>query len=187
VTVKRVAQGIAVAAVAGLLGLLVWDVAHKNEATGFVNQIKAGDKPAAPPLALKPLDGGGRVTLASLRGKAVVVNFWASWCGPCKTESAALERAWRKHKANGVVVLGIDYHDVVGDAKRFVDKHELTYPILRDRDGAVGSRYDLTGVPETFFIDRRGRLVGESLQGPIDKGDNVQKFEQGIQAALGSS
>jgi cytochrome c biogenesis protein CcmG, thiol:disulfide interchange protein DsbE len=172
-------QVLAGALVAGLLALLIWRVAHQS------SPPKVG-KPA-PHFSLELLDGNGTLALDRLRGKAVVVNFWASWCGPCKTESAALERAWRKHKANGVVVLGIDYHDVVGDAKRFVDKHELTYPILRDRDGAVGTRYDLTGVPETFFIDRQGRLVGESLQGPIDKGDNVEKFEQGIQAALGSS
>jgi cytochrome c biogenesis protein CcmG/thiol:disulfide interchange protein DsbE len=175
---RLTAQLVAVAAVAGLLALLVWRLTHQP------SPPKLG-KPA-PAFALKRLDGPGRVTLASLRGKAVVLNFWASWCVPCKTESAALERAWRAHRADGVVVLGIDYHDVVGDARSFVSKHKLSYPIVRDGEGLVGTRYDLTGVPETFFVDKRGRLVGYHLEGPIDKGDNVAKFERGIKAALGS-
>jgi cytochrome c biogenesis protein CcmG/thiol:disulfide interchange protein DsbE len=176
--VRLTAQLLAVAAVTGLLALLVWRVTHQP------TPPKLG-KPA-PSFALQRLDGNGKLDLSSLRGKAVVVNFWASWCGPCKSESAALERAWQAHKADGVVVLGIDYHDVVGDARGFVRKHGLTYPILRDGAGLVGTRYDLSGVPETFFVDRRGRLVGYHLEGPIDKGSNAAKFEQGIKAALTS-
>jgi cytochrome c biogenesis protein CcmG, thiol:disulfide interchange protein DsbE len=175
-TLKVSAQVLAGALVAGLLAALIWRVAHQ------ASPPKIGKQ--APRFSLERLDGTGSLGLDKLRGKAVVVNFWASWCAPCKSESAALQRAWQKHRGSGVVVVGIDYHDVVGDAKRFVSKHELTYPILRDGDGSVGTRYDLTGVPETFFIDRRGRLVGERVQGPIDKGDNVEKFESGIRAAL---
>jgi cytochrome c biogenesis protein CcmG/thiol:disulfide interchange protein DsbE len=175
---KLSAQLLAAAAVAGLLALLVWRLTHQP------TPPKIG-KPA-PSFVLQRLDGNGKLNLRSLRGKAVVVNFWASWCGPCKTESAALERAWQKHRGDGVVVLGVDYHDVVGDARDFVRRHGITYPIVRDHDGLVGTRYDLSGVPETFFIDRRGRLVGSHLAGPVDKGGNVAKFEQGIKAALSS-
>ena len=176
--VRLTAQLLAAAAVAGLLALLVWRVTHQPK------PLKIG-KPA-PWFNLQRLDGTGKVNLKSLRGKAVVVNFWASWCGPCKTESAALERAWQKHRGDGVVVLGVDYHDVAGDARDFVRRHGITYPIVRDHDGLVGTQYDLTGVPETFFIDRRGRLVGSHLEGPIDKGDNVAKFERALEAALRS-
>jgi cytochrome c biogenesis protein CcmG, thiol:disulfide interchange protein DsbE len=175
---KLSAQALAIGAVVGLLALLVWRVTHQP------SPPKLG-KPA-PSFVLQRLDGNGKLNLKGLRGKAVVVNFWASWCGPCKSESAALEKAWQAHKADGVVVLGVDYHDLVGDARSFVQKHGITYPIVRDHDGLVGTRYDLTGVPETFFVDRRGRLVGYHLEGPIDKGANVAKFEQGIKAALAS-
>jgi cytochrome c biogenesis protein CcmG/thiol:disulfide interchange protein DsbE len=176
--VRLTAQLLAGAAVTGLLALLVWRVTHQPK------PLKIG-KPA-PSFSLQRLDGDRKLDLRSLRGKAVVINFWASWCGPCKSESAALERAWRKHRADGVVVLGVDYHDVTGDARDFVRRHGITYPVVRDHDGLVGTRYDLTGVPETFFVDRRGRLVGSHLTGPVDRGDNAAEFERAIKAALSS-
>jgi cytochrome c biogenesis protein CcmG, thiol:disulfide interchange protein DsbE len=175
---KVAARLAAAGVVAGLLALLVWRVTHQP------SPPKIG-KPA-PHFSLQLLDGNGKLGLASLRGKAVVINFWASWCGPCKSESAALQRAWQKHRGDGVVVVGVDYNDPTGDARRFVRAHGLTYPIVRDRDALVGTSYDLTGVPETFFVDRRGRLVGDHLEGPIDKGANVAKFERSLQAALRS-
>ncbi len=174
---KLTAQGIALAAVAGLLALLVWRVTHQP------HPPKLG-KPA-PAFTARRLDGKGELTLASLVGRPVVLNFWASWCGPCKSEAAALERTWNQYRGHGLIVLGVDYNDATSDARRFVSKRGLTFPIVRDRTGLIGDRYDLTGVPETFIIDRRGRVI-EHIVAPVDRGKNVDTFARGLRAALNS-
>ena len=109
---KLAGQAAALALVAGLLGLLVWKLTHQQHAP----RVGA----AAPAFTLRRLDGDGSVSLASLRGRPVVLNFWASWCIPCKAEATALERAWSRYRGDGVVFLGVDFHDVTGDARRFV-------------------------------------------------------------------
>ena len=177
-TLKLSGQVIALAAVAGLLGLLVWRLTHET------HPPKIGGP--APSFSLKRIDGSGTVDLASLRGKPVVLNFWASWCVPCKSEAAALEAAYRRYRTQGVVFLGVDYHDVTGDARNFLNHHDVTYTTLQDGSGMVGDRYGFSGVPETFFIDRRGRLVGVHIEGPITDPKVARQFEQGVRAALSS-
>jgi cytochrome c biogenesis protein CcmG/thiol:disulfide interchange protein DsbE len=174
--VKVTAQAIAALAVAGLLALLVWRIAHQPH----VPQLGA----PAPSFSLERLDGGGKLDLASLRGKVVVLNFWASWCVPCKSEAPWLEQQWKQLRAKGVVVLGIDYNDLTSDARSFVGRHGVTYPIVRDRNGDVTDRYDVTGVPETFFVSRTGRLVGRHIVGPVDQGKNRGYFRESIAVAL---
>ena len=114
-----------------------------------------------------------------------MINFWASWCAPCKAEAPLLERAWRQYRSRGLVVVGIDSNDVSSDARAFVSKHGLTYTLLHD-PGATYDRYGLTGVPETFFVDRRGRLVPIHLEGPVDLAANRDKWAEGIRLALRS-
>ncbi len=177
-TLKLTGQIVALAAVAGLLGLLVWRLTHQSKPP------KVGGP--APNFVAKRMDGAGRLDLASLRGKAVVVNFWASWCGPCKQEAKALERAWLQYRKQGVVFVGIDYHDVSSDARRFLEHHGVTYPAVLDGSGQIGDKYGLTGVPETFFVDRRGKLVGEHILGPITEQRWATAFHEGVRAALGS-
>jgi cytochrome c biogenesis protein CcmG/thiol:disulfide interchange protein DsbE len=159
-SLKLAGQALAVGAVAGLLALLVWRVVHQPK------PVKAGAR--APAFNLTRLDGNGRISLAALDGKVRVVNFWATWCAPCKAETPALERFWRQFRSRGVVVLGVDYNDVAGDARRFVRRHGLTYPMVRDPGGTVATRYNLTGVPETFVIDRQGR-VAAIRRYPVDQ------------------
>jgi cytochrome c biogenesis protein CcmG, thiol:disulfide interchange protein DsbE len=175
---KLSAQAVALGGVVGLLALLVWDLTHQKHAP------KLGAP--APAFSLRRIDGSGTLELAALRGKPVVLNFWASWCEPCKGEAALLEQAFQQYRGRGVVFLGVDYHDVTSDARTFLSHHGITYPTVQDGSGAVGDRYGLTGVPETYFIDRRGRLVGFHIAGTIQDGKNLKLFRQGIEAALTS-
>jgi cytochrome c biogenesis protein CcmG, thiol:disulfide interchange protein DsbE len=181
---KLGAQGLALAGVAGLLALLVWRVVHQNGNTA-ASQVAHGKTGPAPAFTLPRLTGGGKVSLASLRGKGIVINFWASWCRPCKAEAPVLEQAWRQYRSRGLVVVGIDSNDVSSDARSFASRHGLTYTLLHD-PGATYDRYGLTGVPETFFVDRRGRLVPIHLEGGVDLAANRGKWAEGIRLALRS-
>ena len=155
---KLTAQLLALACVAGLLALLVWKLAHQQHAP----QVGA----VAPGFTLRRLDGPGKVSLASYRGKAVVLNFWASWCIPCKTEAAVLERDWNRYRSRGVAFVGVDYHDLTSDARRFVGVHALTFTMLEDGSGDVTGRYGISQVPETYVVSRQGRIVAH-LAGPV--------------------
>jgi cytochrome c biogenesis protein CcmG/thiol:disulfide interchange protein DsbE len=157
--VKVVAQLVALAGVAGLLALLVWQLGNQPHAPSV------GAK--APAFTLRRLEGGGKVSLASYRGKPVVLNFWASWCEPCKAEAAVLERDWTSYRGRGVVFLGVDFHDLASDARRFVSAHSLTFTMLQDGSGKVTSgSYGVSQVPETYVLNRQGRVVAH-LAGPI--------------------
>jgi cytochrome c biogenesis protein CcmG, thiol:disulfide interchange protein DsbE len=171
---KLTGQVVALAAVAGLLGLLVWRLTHQS------HPPKIGGP--APGFTLRRIGAPGTLDLAALRGKPVVLNFWASWCVPCKGEAKMLERAWRQYRAQGVVFLGIDYHDVTSDARTVLSHHDVTYPTVQDGSGAVADRYGVSAVPETYFVDRRGRLVGEHIVGTVVHQKDA--FHRGVEAAL---
>jgi cytochrome c biogenesis protein CcmG, thiol:disulfide interchange protein DsbE len=114
-------------------------------------------RPAAP-FALAAYDGAP-MELASLRGRVVVLNFWASWCYPaCYEEAPVLERGWRAYRERGVVVLGVDIQDKDEAARTFIRDFSLTFKNSPDRGGKVSVDYGIYGVPETFFIDRAGRI-----------------------------
>ena len=114
-------------------------------------------RPAAA-FALTSFDGAP-VELAALRGKVVVLNFWASWCYPaCYEEAPVLERGWRAYQDRGVVVLGVDVQDKDDAGRKFIKDFSLSFPNAPDRGGKVSVDYGVYGVPETFFIDRDGRI-----------------------------
>ena len=173
--VKTTAQLIALAGVAGLLALLIWSVVHQQHPPGVGS--------VAPAFTLSRLVGPGKISLESYRGKPVVLNFWASWCEPCKSEAAVLQRDWTSYRARGVVFLGVDYHDLSSDARRFVNAHELTFPMLEDGSGSVTGRYGISQVPETYILNRQGRVVAH-LRGPITDPGFGDEFRNAIAKAV---
>ncbi len=174
---KAAAQIAAVGIVAALLGLLIWQVARDKG--GAAAQITRGEMPDAPKLVLERLDGKGTIDLASYKGRAVVINFWASWCIPCKREAPELERGWQRWKEKGVMFLGVDIQDFKADARRFVARYGITYPNVFDGRGSTWARFGLTGVPETFFVGRNGKLVSRVPQ-PISR----EQLDDNIELAL---
>jgi len=147
------------AAAVALVALLVYGVIGVGQSTTLDDAVAAGQRPPAPSLALPRLEGGGQGSLADYRGRPVVLNFWASWCEPCKDEAPALERAQRRLQQAGGTVLGVTVEDASSASRRFLREYGLDYPNLRDVDGDLGREYGRTGVPETFVIDRQGRVV----------------------------
>ncbi len=97
--------------------------------------------------------------LASFRGKPVVVNFWASWCDPCKHEAHLLEATWQRVQSQGVVFIGVDYEDTRSEGLNFLHTYGITYANVVDSNGATAINYGVTGVPESYFIDCRGVVV----------------------------
>jgi cytochrome c biogenesis protein CcmG, thiol:disulfide interchange protein DsbE len=149
-------------AVLAVVSLLGYGLISKGEAA-----ITVGDQ--APDKELPNLSGSGAGRIADYEGRWVLVNFWASWCDPCRTEAPLLERFWREHRFNGVTVLGIDLDDASDDARAFVDEFGLTYPQLRDGDGRERrDAYGMTGFPESFLVDPEGRLA-LVRRGPVDE------------------
>jgi cytochrome c biogenesis protein CcmG, thiol:disulfide interchange protein DsbE len=166
---RRPVLGVAVVivGVGALLGLLVYGVKATGPGHTLDDAIARGQRPAAPAIALPSLESGAPAALADYRGTVVVLNYWASWCTPCRQESPLLERWQRRIASRGGTVLGIDSLDVTADARAFVRKFRLTYPMLRDRDGDTQRRFGVTGYPETLILDRDGRIA--ALQrGPVD-------------------
>ena len=176
---RFVLPGVALLVIALLLGVFVKTVVAEGSARGLRDDVSSGRTPPAPRLELERLDGKGTVSLDSLRGKAVVLNFWASWCEPCKEESPRLEQAWRRHRRNGVFVVGVDAHDFKSEATRFVERYGLTYPIAHDGPGRTLDRFGVVGFPETLFIDRAGRIVAW-VQGPVSE----EAIEENVARAL---
>lgn len=142
-----------------VLGLLFFVSVRSSRPESISVALARGLTPEAPGFLLPRLDGNGTVALDSLRGKVLVINFWASWCTPCRAEAPALEAAWQHYRDQGVVVIGINVQDLVPEALRFVRETKTTYPMIRDKDNTVYRAYGLTGLPETFFVDRSGKIV----------------------------
>jgi cytochrome c biogenesis protein CcmG/thiol:disulfide interchange protein DsbE len=144
---------LAVVGVAAVIGLLAYGLLSKGGAT-----VAVGDP--APDKQLSRLGAGGTADIADYRGRWVLVNFWASWCAPCRSEAPALETFQRQHAPQGFTVLGINLDDNTDDATAFVRRYGLTYPQLRDGDGSDRrDAYGMTGFPESFLVDPGGKLA----------------------------
>jgi cytochrome c biogenesis protein CcmG, thiol:disulfide interchange protein DsbE len=159
---RLTAQALAVVLVGALLALLVWRVVH-DETANVAKALDDGRNPTAPAFDLGRLDGQGRINLATLLGKKpVVLDFWASWCQPCIHESKRLEAA-RKRYGDRVAFIGVDTKDFSEDARRWQRRHGITYPSVHDGSGKVLAKWGGLPIPRIFFIDRRGKVVGELI------------------------
>jgi cytochrome c biogenesis protein CcmG/thiol:disulfide interchange protein DsbE len=152
---------LAVALAAGLLALLGFGVANQGTNTSIDASVARGDYPAAPNAQLRlPILGAARSeSLAQLRGKVVVVNVFASWCPPCVAEAAILEREQQRIARDNATILGVTYQDNTSDSETFVRRQHITYPVVRDASGKFVRAFGTTGVPETFVINRQGKIV----------------------------
>ena len=126
----------------------------------------SGAAPAAD-FDLPTADGKGSLSLVGLRGKVVVLNFWATWCPPCREEMPSMERLHQEFRAQGLEVVAVDVQESPKQAARFLRDFRLTFPAPLDADGKVAARYQVRALPSTFLIDRAGRLVGQAV-GPRD-------------------
>ena len=182
---------VALSAVVGLFGLLAWATLSAGKGNSLVSHIAAGEAPPAPSFSLAvlwpraetwPADArrrlaDGRVDLDELRGRPVVINFWASWCIPCRDEAPNLNASARTH-AGEVVFLGVDVQDLKSDALAFSREFDTPYVSVRDRGNRTYEDYGLTGVPETYYLNRDGRIVAHT-PGAISRAS----LEQGIAQA----
>ncbi len=156
------------------IGILIlgaaWTLLSANEdgksTTGLTPAPQKGF--LAPDFTLETLDGES-VTLSDLRGKAVLVNFWATWCPPCRAEMPAFQEAYRDYEAQGFVIVAVNAtsQDGIGDIDAFIEKFGLSFPVVLDKDGAVNQLYQVRSLPTSFFIDKEGVISEVVIGGPI--------------------
>ncbi len=174
---------VSLVAVGGFVTLLAY---------GFTRDPRAIPTPLtglpAPDFSLSLFDGQV-VRLSDFRGKVVFLNFWASWCPPCREEAPLLEQAWRRYRDQDVVFLGVDIQDSDQAARDFLREFGITYMNGRDPSGRIAINYGVYGIPETFFIDREGRITYKHI-GALDDQILVAKLadaERGLASAEGKS
>ena len=153
-----------------LVAVLVWGALNKESATGGSGATLPGKE--APPFTLESFDGG-TLSLSDFEGQPVIINFWASWCVPCRQEAPALEAVWQSFRDEGLVVIGINQprSDPEDQARAFLDEFGVSYPNVFDTQGFSGIDYGVSGIPVTFFVDREGiverRFVGTLTEGSL--------------------
>ena len=156
------------AAILALLGLLAWGL----------KKVQAGPRESgpAPDFSITGFDGHG-ATLSKLRGHVVIINFWASWCVPCREEAAYLEQTWRKYKDKGVIFIGVDYVDTEKEALDYIKDFDITYINGPDIGTRISQSYNIQGVPETYYVAKNGELRGVHI-GPLKSPELDQKIEE---------
>lgn len=154
------------AGIAALLALLGWGLLNVSE-----GRPDAGVN--APTFDVQLFDGYGwqgrsQVSMDDFRGNVVVLNFWASWCVECRVEADLLEGAWRQYRDQGVIFLGVAYVDSEAKSLAYLDEFGITYPNGPDLGSSISERFNITGVPETFFIGKDGK-VSRFVLGPVNE------------------
>jgi cytochrome c biogenesis protein CcmG, thiol:disulfide interchange protein DsbE len=166
--VRRAAFPLVAAVVAAALVALLAFGLSRNGDGGLDAAVARGERPQAPAATLPVLGSDATRSLSSFRGKVVVLNVFASWCAPCRTEAPMLADAQHELARRGATVVGVTYDDTEPDALAFVHRYGLRYPVLRDVDQDVGKDLAVKGVPETFVLDKRGRIAA-LRRGPVTR------------------
>jgi cytochrome c biogenesis protein CcmG, thiol:disulfide interchange protein DsbE len=176
------------------VALLLWGLTTAAPGTSIDEALARGEAAPAPAFRLEVLRRGnlglrlseqltpaladGEVSVRELRGTPFVLNFWASWCVPCREEAPLLQRRWEQARKEGVLFVGLNMQDVREDARAFLGEFGLDFLNIRDEDNSVARRYEMTGIPETFFVTARGQIVGHVV-GVVSR----QQLDDGIAAA----
>jgi len=129
----------------------------------------------APDFSLQRFDGG-QLSLADLHDQVIIVNFWGSWCAPCREEAPVLEKVWQEYQGQDVTFIGIAYKDTEGKARAFLDEFDITYPNALDPGNRIARSYRVQGVPETFFI--KDREIASLYIGPLSEDQLVTRIEK---------
>ena len=165
--------------VLAFFAVLAFGLANRSSATGRSGMTRIG-KPA-PQFAMQLL-GGGEFRLSDHEGRPLVINFWASWCPPCRQESPAFERQWRRYRDTGIQFVGVDIQDDVSDAEAYVREFGLTFPNGLDPDGKITIDYGVIGLPVTFFVGSSGIVEGRWV-GAIPE----EKLEEWVNTLVAAS
>lgn len=163
---KRIVGGLLALALVGLCAILV--VAARGGGERFTSSVARGEAPLAPTVRLDRLDGTGAGSLADYRGRVVVVNFFASWCAPCRDEAPLLSTLADRLAVDGVAMVGIASEDTREDATGFADEYRLSYDLFHARGRDAAEPWGVTGYPETFVVDAQGRATAW-FSGPVEE------------------
>jgi cytochrome c biogenesis protein CcmG, thiol:disulfide interchange protein DsbE len=169
----------AIVAVLAFVGLLVYGLTTKGSSGQIDSELSEGNAPLAPSFELPVLELGalppaltrqvdgplasGSLSPEKLTGTPFVLNFWASWCVPCREEAPILEAGWRRLGPKGVLFLGLNMQDVTDDAREFLEEFDVSYPTIRDQGSGTAEEYGATGIPETYFVSGDGYVVGHVI------------------------
>ncbi len=191
---RRWPRALALGGVLLFVGLLAYGLLTSAPSTTIDDSLAEREAPLAPSFDLEVLEegalpgplrgdvgpaiGDGQLALHELEGTPLLLNFWASWCIPCREEAPLLQRSWERYGPRGVVFLGLNMQDLTGDARDFLDEFSITYPTIREPSNEVARSYGATGIPETYFISARGRVVSHVI-GVISQ----RQMTAGIRAA----
>lgn len=171
---RKFAFAIAAIVSFAFLGLLVWGMLNKQPITGL-SGITMVNRPA-PAFNLTTFKGT-TISQKDLKGKPVVLNFWASWCPPCRIEAPLIEKTWRAYKKRGVIFIGVNVQDRKKDALSYIQEFDITYPNGPDPTGELSIDYGVSGLPVTFFVSRTGKIVRRHV-GAINKRTLIRSIEE---------
>jgi cytochrome c biogenesis protein CcmG/thiol:disulfide interchange protein DsbE len=192
---RRLPRLLLFAAAALFLALLAYGLTTTGRDDAIDQRLADGRSAPAPGFSLEVLERGslptrlgsrlapalrdGKLGLKELRGTPFVLNFWASWCSPCREEAPLLEKGWQRSGRRGVLFVGLDMQDVRDDARGFIRKQKTTYLAIRDSGKDTAKHYGATGIPETYFVSARGQVVAHVI-GVVSRA----QLDSGIAAAV---